>query len=191
MIHREEQWQLLTDHFIVNVALPENFSSGLINISKDPRRQRIKPDAYIGIVEEISPTCRMVKVGDKVVFERWEYQQFNLDDERLIARERDLIVLDGSVPAPNVIVLELINNDEPKTSIIVPQTLLKKDAPYYYGKILATGAAAWYGEVGEELYVEAFDHGQFKDGKGKLFFRTGKWAKVMMRVKREAVLEVI
>ncbi len=190
MRYQAEDWTLSGDHFCINIAAPENLANGLINPNRDPRKQRKKPDVYIGKVEEVSPRCRLVKVGDTVVVERWEWQQMNLDDERLVARERDLLVLDSDIPAPGIMVLQLAV-EKVKTELIVPDTYQAPKSMTYHGKVIATNANLGYGEVGEEVYVEASDYGQFRDGQGRLYFRTGKYANVLLRLKREPVLEVI
>lgn len=173
-------------HFLINIALPEVAQAGLVSVSRDPRKHRIKPACYVGTVEEVGPRCTMVKPGDRIVVERWTYQQYDVDEERLIAREDQVIVLANDTPAPNVMVLRLIQDNQVKSSLYIPDTHEPLKTPYYHGEIIATNAHPEYGEVGEEIFCEAYDYGQFHDGKGRLFFRTGKAAFVMLRLKREA-----
>lgn len=184
---------LLGRHFLVNIARPEKTPDGVAIIQRDPRKDRLKADCYVGVVEEVGTQCTLVKPGMRIVFERWEWQQMNVDDERLIAREKDVMIIGENTPAPGIMILELMDVGTPKTNIVLPQTLRPEEKPYYHGKVVATSANQYYGLVGEEIFVEKYDSGQFRDGQGRLIFRTDRVAFVLMRVERtkEPVLTVI
>lgn len=87
-----EEYHLIGDSLIANIALPGEIS-GVINLNKDPRKQEILPDCYEGTVLEVGAGCKLVKVGDKIVFTRWKYSQSDVDDNRICLREVDLVIV--------------------------------------------------------------------------------------------------
>lgn len=174
-----QECRLLGEHFCVNIALEEN-SGGLVRIERDPRRMRIKPAAYVGTVEECAASCKLVKTGDKVVLERWIYEQVDVDSERIIARERDLLILANETPGPNVLVLQIMKDEPPKMLFMVPDTWEPAPRQYYCGMVLASSSKV--GEPGEILWVQKSDLGQFVYADGeRVAFRNDGRAHVMMR----------
>lgn len=184
MIFDGQEIKLTGTKFLVNIVLPEKLPSGLVNVQRDPRKQRLKPACYIGIVEEVGNRCQ-VKVGARVIVERWEWTQQNVDDERMIADERELMMMDDVTPAPGVMVMQLISKKEISSSLFVPETIRFEKPPYFHGEIIASSANPELGEIGEEVFVEAYETGQFGDDSGRFFFRTNKVALVLMRLKRD------
>lgn len=176
------EYNLVSRHFVVNIALPATTPDGILVMNRDPRKQRIKPATYKGIVEEAAADCKFVKAGDEVVLERWSWQQLDVDNERLVAREREVLVVNNQ-PAPNVMVLELIQKP-PSQTLYVPDSYRPPKPLYYHGKILATNANEYFGLIGEELFIEAHGEGQFNNGAGLLFFQLGRGAQVLMRLDR-------
>lgn len=83
------------DWFDVDIILPEETESGLKIIVRDPVNSERKPDCYEGTVREVSLDCIKVKIGDNVVFTRWEYSQWHMAEGRLTVRETDLVVVNG------------------------------------------------------------------------------------------------
>jgi co-chaperonin GroES (HSP10) len=164
-----ENFRLLGHHFIGNVISPlKKEERGLIIPDSDPRKSRMKPDAFPIRIDEVGPRCTLVKEGDIVVIERWMWKQYNIDNERMIAHEADLLILNDSVPAPGVIVVKIIE-DIPKTGLALPQSYKPKNPGYIHG--LVTHSNYKDCQVGWEIWVEKIDHNQFLLGKDKLIFR--------------------
>lgn len=173
----------------MNIAQPENSSAGLSVVNRDPRKQDYKPDAYVGVVEEIGPDCTLVKIGDQVVVERWEYSQFDIDEERLLVREIDILILQESEPAPGIVVMQ-IELDEIKTSLIVPDTYQPESYKHYFGKIVASADPDV--EVGKFAWVVKMDSYQYRIGNHTLVFRSMPDTIVMQGVEiKQPVLEVV
>lgn len=86
-----EKYQLINDSLIVDISLPEENDSGIILLKKNTRNDR--PDCYVGKVTETGSQCKLVKVGDSVVFTRWEYSQSDVDENRICLREVDLVIV--------------------------------------------------------------------------------------------------
>lgn len=170
--------KLVTDHFLLNVALPEYSSPGIVNLIRDPRKLDMKPDAYVGVVEETSDSCKLVKVGDKVVVERWEYGQWDYDEERIIAREVDLLVLEGEQPAPGVTAIQVLETTK-KTDLVLPQNVRPEETKYHFGKVTAVslksneldGKPSF--DVGDFIYVMKSDY-QYRLGQHTVVFRIRK-----------------
>lgn len=180
-----ENFRLHRDHLCVNISLPEN-DNGIINLNRDPRKQRIKPDVYVGVVEDVGPGCAMVKVGDKVCLERWEYGQWNVDDQRLIAREIDILVLGEKEPAPGVVVMKLLNQ-QVKTNLTLPQNAQPKKASYYCGIVQCSGNPDV--EPGEIVYVPRREDFQYRLGADRLVFRTVDENSILLKLVPEFKME--
>lgn len=166
-------FKVLGTNFILNIAQPENTPGGIFVTNRDPRRQRIKLDAYVGIVEEVGAGCKLVEPGMRVVVKRWEYRQHDIDDERLICKERELLILDDKTPAPDVIVMELVL-DVPKTNLTLPHNFRPKKAPYHFGAVIAADCTTFDGEKivpGDILWVERRDSDQFLQGATRFIFK--------------------
>lgn len=179
MKYGDREGTLNSDHFLANIALDENLPGGLTAVMRDPRKQRVKPAAYVGKIEEVAATCRLVKPGDKVVFERWDYDQFDVDDERIIARENQLLILDGETPAPGVIVFKLVDQSTPKTTLALPPGVDHKKLNTYCGMVLASAVDKY--EPGEMLWFQKGDMGQFMYADGRMAFRDNGYADILMR----------
>ena len=170
---------LTTDHFLLNIALSEYSSPGIVNLIRDPRKLDMKPDAYVGTVEEVSDQCKMVKVGDRVVIERWEYGQWDYDDERIIAREVDVLVLGNESCAPGVTAIQTEEVGK-KSDLILPEGVAPVDTgKYYFGKVIDTALKSkeLNGEksfkTGDSIYVMKSDY-QYRLAKHTLLFRVKK-----------------
>lgn len=153
---------------IVNISQPENTETGLSVVNRDPRKQDFKPDAYVGVVESIGPSCESVKVGDRVVVERWEYSQHDIDEERLLVREIDVLILSGGVPASGTVVLQM-EPDVVNTSLVVPDTYRPESLLHYFGKVSASADSDV--EVDTFLWVSKSDSYQYRIGQHTLVFR--------------------
>lgn len=165
-----ENLKLIGDRFICNIAQPENSPGGLFVVNRDPRKQRIKPDAYVGVVEKVGPDCRLVKEGQKVVVRRWVYSQHDVDDERIVARERQILMLDDETPYPGVVAMK-VSDDLPKTNLVIPDTVKaqKRRSQSYSGRVIASGCFDY--KKNDLLWVERRDSGQFFLGKDILVFK--------------------
>jgi co-chaperonin GroES (HSP10) len=181
-------YDLSGDHFKASIALPANHPSGIVLFNRDPRSAKKKPDAYAGVILDVSPGCEMVKIGDNVVFERWDWQQYDVDDEKIIARERDLVVVNDT-PVPGYIIFRLEDLAEKKTEIIIPQTVDKPKHPTLAGIVVASGVKDIL--PGEGYIFEQYDQYQFYYGNGLMAFRVNRGADIIARYDREPVLEVI
>lgn len=188
---------LTGSHFLVNIALPEFDSSGIKVVNRDPRKARIKPSCYVGKIEEVGPRCSYAKVGDTVVFERWQWQQMDVDDERMVVREKDLIVFGESLPMPGVLVINLEDHETPRTTIALPSlNYTPKPRPYYCGVverlplnidfIRVEGVEI---RVGDKIYIEKYEVGQYRDGQGRLFFRIGSGADILAKIESNSAPE--
>lgn len=164
--------KVIGTNFVLNICQPENTPGGIFVTNRDPRRQRVKLDAYVGVVEETGGSCKLVQPGMRVVIKRWEYKQHDLDDERIIAQERELLILNDTTPAPNVVVMNIIV-DKPKTNLTLPQTLIPKKLAFHYGEVIASNCL-FDGELikpGDLLWVERRDRDQFLQGANRLVFK--------------------
>jgi hypothetical protein len=171
--------ELAGDHFLANIALDEKIDGRIVAVQRDPRKARIKPAAYVGVIEEVGAGCRLVKPGDRVVIERWTYEQVDVDDERLVARERDLLILNDSAPAPHVLVLQIIDDKGPMTTLALPDSCQVRVLPSYCGMVVASSDR--FAEPGEILWVEKSDMGQFSYGNGLMAFRNNGRAQILAR----------
>lgn len=89
-----ENYKIINDTLVADISIKENETdSNIILLNKDPRKQRSLPDCYAGDVLEIGTRCKLVKVGDKVTFTRWQYSQSDLDEKRIALREVDLVIV--------------------------------------------------------------------------------------------------
>lgn len=161
-------FQLDGDYLIVNLALPENSPGGLAVVERDPRKAEYKPDAYVGIVEQVGPDCTLVEVGDKIVFERWEYSQHDIDEERILIREVDILILKDEKPAPGIIAIQVLD-EEIKSDIIVPDTARAPESKYWFGRVSATGSGQ--AEVGQFVWARKMDSYQYRLAKHTVVFR--------------------
>lgn len=190
-----ETGRLVADRFVVNVALPEETQGGLAMVNRDPRKVRKRPPCYKGIVEEVGPGVKYIEVGKSCVFERWEPKQADLDSERIIARERDILIYDG-IPAPGVIVVELFDDHQIKSSLFLPQGLSTPPKTYHHGKVIASSSRQ--AEEGDILWIESYHSGQFIDSNNQLYYRANSvgnifahWTKDMEAEWKRNQLQVI
>lgn len=165
-----EAFELVGDKFVCNIAQPENSPGGLFMVNRDPRKHRLPPDAYVGIVERVGPDCQLIYVGQKIVVRRYIYKQFDLDSERIIAREHQVLMLDDKTPFPGVVVIKL-KSEEIKTTIIVPETVKdkRKRAQSYEGTIIASSSSGC--NIGDHIWIEKRDSGQYFLSRDILVFK--------------------
>lgn len=195
MLLNDKEVKLTGHHFLINIAVPENTSNGLFVLEKDPRKFKRKPDCYVGVVEEVGSDCFLVKPGDKIVFRRWEWEQYNVDDERLIAEETDLLVLASEVPAPGVIIVRTIS-DAPKTSLFVPQNIRQEKKPSIRGEVVAHSEYS-LGELkgidikGKVIHFQRSDTNQWTYGNGLMAIKVCSYFEILAIEERVPELTVI
>ena len=181
--------------FVANIALPENdLSTGLTLIHRDPRKQKRLPDAYLAVVEKTGPLCTLVKTGDKVVVERWSWQQDYIDEQRMWARESEVLVLANNEPAPGVIAV-LLEDQKPKVQLTLPDRIKPWERRYFFGKLLAPDV--FYlpdDEVikeNEYVWIMKLDHDQFMLGENCLVMRVTDPDSIVAKGVKPTQLEVI
>ncbi len=195
MLFKGQEATLYGRHFLVNIALPENLPHGSLSVVKDPRQLRHKLAAYVGIVEETGDKCFLVKPGDKVVVKRWEWQQQNVDEERMIVREVDLIVLDGGAPAPGIIIMKLLR-DQVKTNLLMPDGFRQPKPQCLKGEVLRYSKHLM-GELkgkemgGKILHFERSDDDQWAYGDDRIAIRVSPYFQILAIQEREVELHVI
>lgn len=162
-----EGFQLDGDFLIVNIALPENLG-GLAVVNRDPRKAQSKPDVYVGVVGSIGPECELVEVGDKIVFERWEYSQHDVDEERVLIREVDVLILKNEQPAPGIVAMQILDEDV-KTDLVVPDTVAIPILKYWFGRVVATGSNAV--EIGQFVWARKMDSYQYRRAQHTVIFK--------------------
>lgn len=197
-------FNLFGDTCVINISLSDS-KTGVLLVSNDPRKQDVKPDCYVGTVEAIGPACKLVKPGDKVVVERWEYSQHDIDDERIWCREIDILILDGGKCAPGVVAMHTF--DFKKGDVIIPDTVYKNPSRYYFGKVISSGyqcdpkkvehvceceycvvgKKCWLGlcdhvKEGDFIWVMYMDSYQYRLGDHTFIFR---WQPDIIRIKGE------
>lgn len=191
------KFNVIGKNFVLNIAQAENTPGGIFVTNRDPRRQRVKLDAYVGLVEAVGSRCELVRPGMRVVVKRWEYKQHDLDDERIVAQERELLILDDSTPAPGVVVMNLYV-EKPKTNLSLPQTYVPKKLQFHVGEVVVANCsfAEEVIEAGDILWVERRERDQFLQGSNRLIFKDSRdsWngASAMLMIQKKArVLEVV
>lgn len=210
--------RLLGTKCVVNISQKPQ-KTGIEMVSTDPRKWRIKPDAYVGIVEKTGPRCEIIQTGDRVVIERWQYKQADIDDERLIADESQVLVVqrkkiartaaeikkeaetgeasyEPEVPAPGVVVIKL-HSQLPKTQLALPDHVVKRERKktlMYVGTVTDSGSVT--AKRGDILWVERRERHQFLTPDGRLMFINcqDSWGEYPIWMKGEKVakpLEVV
>lgn len=181
---------LAGDHFLADIALSSHSKAGIILPERDPRRQKKKPDAYAGKILDVSPWCERVKKDDLVVFERWDWQQEDARNERIIARERDLIIVNEK-PCSDYIIFQLedLSYIRPTLSQLIPQTM-EKSKPAALAGVVISSSVDGYNE-GERYIFQYMDSYQFHYGDGRVAFRYGKGADILAKYESTGVLEVV
>lgn len=192
LINWPENARLFGDHFIADIlkAAPEQ---AITIINKDPRAQRNKPDAFPVVVEQVGPACDMVKPGDTIVLERWQWAQHEIGEGRFIAREREVLVMANSVPAPFVIVVDVIDEERKPLGIVMPDTITPAPRKYIHGRISRSGyfpqsMRDTYRE-GYEIWFEKHESGQYRFG-DKVIWRVDETMTLMVGVPAP-ILEVV
>ena len=182
------------DHFICNIAMEENLPGGLLSVAeKDPRKLINKPDAYVGRVERVSERCKLVRPGDKIVVERLDWLQHNVDDERIIAREVDVIIINHDVPAPGVAVLRRIDEEKVRIKSLnllpaIKASSSSREREYIYGEILHSNIDDY--KPGNEAWILKSDGNQWNLTKNIIVFRPDDRMGLLVREKVPMVLEV-
>ena len=160
---------LNADWLIVKIALSKEVG-GLVMLNTDPRKQRRKPDAYVGEVIETGPRCIYVKVGDRVVFQRWEFSQFDLNEEDIMIRELDLLTINDRC-APEYMAVQVY--DPFRTTQVILSDEVKHsmdDSKTLFGKVISIGVQTKNEETkeiqeGDFIWFNKFDY-QFRIGSG-------------------------
>lgn len=158
-------------HFIANIATKPTTDSGIETVNRDPRKWRLKPDAYVGVVEETGPRCELVKTGDIATIERWDYLQLDVDDERLLCHEDHVLLVNGH-PVNGVIVMELVKPKITKLGIILPETSVEKEqryCPSFHGVVLKSSVNNV--REGNHIWVKKSKADQWRLGEDKIVFR--------------------
>lgn len=168
-----EGFKLVGPNFKASIALPENHPSGIVLLSKDPRKKKDKPDAYAGVVLDVGDRCDLVKIGDNIVFDRWDWKQVDLPDAMILSREKELLVVNEK-PVNDCVIFELEDFDYKSVHIIVPHTLDKPPKASLFGKVIAS---SYVGVLPGERYIfEKLDSNQYHYGDGRMAFRIqGDW----------------
>lgn len=159
MLSWPEGTRLLGDHFICEVVRSNATASPLVTLEQDPRKMRLKPDAFPVTVEAVGPDCRLVQPGDKIVLERWQYDQHDIDNGRLIASEREILIRHGSIPAPGVIVVDVLDEKKP-TGLSLPPSVKPAQKKYVHGRVYASSHYLF--KKGWEAWFERAEEGQYK-----------------------------
>lgn len=167
--------ELTGDHFLLNIFLSEHSSPGIINLIRDPRKLDIQPDTYTGTIEEVSKECKLVKVGDVVVIERWQYGQWDYDDQRIVAREVDLLILKEEKAAPGVTAIQIV--EAKKTDLVLPDGVRSlEESKFYFGRVQSTAldsveldGAPSLGE-GDFVFIQKGEY-QYRRGEHTVVFR--------------------
>lgn len=166
-------YRLCGPNFRASIAVETKHPTGIVLLNKDPRKVKNKPDAYAGIVLDTGDRCKLVKIGDNIVFERWDWKQVDLPNEMILSNEREVLVV-NDVPVNDCVIFELEDFGHINTKIIVPQTLEKKQSAVLSGKVLSS---SYHGILPGERYIfEKLDSNQYYYGDGRLAFRVqGDW----------------
>jgi len=198
-------FSLFGDTLVVRLVLERETPSGLININPSPMKQKQKPDAYVCTVEEVGPGCKLVKVGDRVVIERWEYSQHSIDDDLVWCKEVDVLILEGEKPAPGVVVMHTL--DFKKENGIIDPEVITYRPNHHFGKIISSG---WqcdkklFGYVdkdcpdfcdhvkeGEYLWIERSSSYQYRLGEHTLIFKRQPGMIVMRGEEKKVAFDVV
>lgn len=175
------KFRLANDYFIANIALPEtDEATGLERPNRDPRKMRIKPDAYAATVEHTGPDCTL-KPGDRIVVERMEWIQTNVDDERIIAPERDVLVVNGK-PVRGASVVETEDLEKPRTTSLEIFEYRPVKREYVFGRIVATDSERF--KVGDAVWLAKSERNQWGLGGKGMIFRDDE--KFILGISREA-----
>lgn len=173
MIDYFDGFKLVGKNFKASIALPDNHPSGIVLFDKDPRKGKKRPDAYAGVVLDVGNSCDLVKIGDNVVIERWDWKQVDLPQEQIVAREKELLVV-NDVPVNDCVIFQLEDLDFTTTKLIVPHTYEKPPKAALYGEVLASSYPGVL--VGEKYIFEKLDSNQYHYGDGRMAFRVqGDW----------------
>ena len=189
----QNDFKLAGDHFICNIAMDENLPGGLIAVERDPRNLKHKPDAYVARIEKIGPGCKHIRPGHKIVVERFDWLQYDLDDERIIAREIDVIILDNDLPAPGVAVVREISEKEElqqRSNLYIPDAGYKetRGKEYVFGSVLHSNVDFLKPEM--LVWMLKTDKNQWRLTKNILVFRPDDEMVLMVGEKNNFQLQV-
>jgi len=173
LFQNDKPFRLYGDHFICNIALADNSPGGIIATERDPRKFKRKPDTYVGRVERISPDCRMVRPGNRIVIERFDWLQYDLDEERLIAREVDVVILEDDKPAPGIAVLQEVTDiEKSQPKLYIPDASFeteKREKGYLHGEIIHSSVDEL--KIGNLIWMYKRDRDQWRLGQSLVIFR--------------------
>jgi hypothetical protein len=179
--------RLYGDHFIANILKAAEPHPQIVILDPDPRNQRMKPDAFPVVVEETGPTCELVRPGDRIVLERWQWAQHEIGEGRFVAREREVLVCENSVPAPGVIVVDVIDGERKPWGLALPQTYKPAARKYVHGRISRSAYSNF--KVGWEIWFEKYEHGQYRFN-DKIIWRVDETMALMVGMPAP-ILEVV
>lgn len=163
-----ENFKLHGKNFILNIQLP-GIMDGIITVNRDPRKLRIKPQAYAGLVEKVGDGCTKVKPGDRVIVERFSWIQINVDDERIIASEKDLLILGNGVPNNGIGVIDIIEDQKPVSATLNTDAIAVPTKEYIFGSICACSSNVF--KKGDLAWIAKSDRDQWNIGSTKFAFR--------------------
>ena len=166
----EKDFKVDGRHFIANIYLSAmDPVTDMIrpDSHRDPRKLRIKPKVYRGVIEEAGDLCKEIKKGDEVLIERWDYIQINVDEQRILCHEKDVLVVSNK-PLTGVAVLGLIEDQKPKSESLNLDPVEELDKEYYFGQVLVDTDRF---KKSDYLWLAKLERDQFKMGENILIFR--------------------
>ena len=179
-----DEYTVFRKHCVLNIALPEFTETGLQRPEqeRDPRRWRIKPDAYVATVERVGSACEIIKPGYSVTAQRWQFLQLDIDSERICASEDHILTYrtpDGFESAMPGVCVGKILPLERESPIVMAEGIfsLKDECPLFHVEIIASNKEDvdlknhdHWPEVGEHFLLKKWDGYQWKLGTDKLVF---------------------
>lgn len=178
MIKWPDGTRLIGDHFVCDAIAASKRESPLVLLDKDPRKERMKPDAFPVVVKEIGPRCRLIQPGDKVVIERWQWNQADIGQGFMVVREREVLIMNNSVPAPGVIVVDVIDDGKKPMGLTLPETVRPVKRKYVHGRIDRSGHYMFKKDW--EIWFERSDDGQYVVG-DKVIWRVDELSALMVK----------
>jgi len=188
------KWKLCGKHYVANIAVDEKTQSGLQVVSRDPRVWRHPPDAYVAKIEAVGRGCELVKEGDTATIERWRYLQLDLDDERIVGDEDQILLVNGKPVNGVAVMMRIDDNSKPETGLVLPDTSIekaKRNLHYYHGSVMATSIDDM--AVGVEIWIKKAERDQWKLGQDKIVFRwdgpeKNQYSNIMMKKTGDCVI---
>ena len=165
-----ENFKLTGKNFLANIAMPPvDSATGLTGTMRDPRKMRLKPDAYMAIVEQVGDKCKKVRVGDRIVVERWTWLQLDVDEERILASEKDVLILNDDTPNDGISVIEMIQDQKMKSENLQLEHIREGEKQYIFGKIVNCPSGIF--KQGDLVWLAKYDRNQWQLGKNRFVFK--------------------